>query len=377
MKFTIPSIFAVITLCTISTVSLSGAQTPSKEIIHHNFEKGAEGWTSFGASAKVSATQDAANVKLSKGSLKFDYPIAKGAFSLMVLPTPLNTLTKAQSIQFWIRPDISSSFVLYLSEKDGGRYYASFAATAGKWQQVVLSTSDFILGTDPTDPKDPNNKLDLDKVEAVSLMDLMQLLAQSPEPMVENFFQFKFGPRQILLNDFVISEAPVGNPLPAGTIDDFSRPQLSWFALRLDSMQLHSGQPLDGAGVKVEYKEEAGRLTAIARRIAPGQLKGAEAITFKAASSKKVSLIFQIELIGGAKFNHTVDLPGDSMAHVVTVPFKGIPPSIDSPDPNADFSPEEVKQIILIDVSGISGTEQGAMTLWVGKVTYGKAASGK
>src|SRR2546421_583556 len=83
-----------------------------------------------------------------------EYELKKGSFCLLLLPTPDMVLSKAQSIQFWVKADHSTPLGFALMEKDGGRYNALFTVPKDGWQRVELSTSDFMLDQSKDAPKD-------------------------------------------------------------------------------------------------------------------------------------------------------------------------------------------------------------------------------
>ena len=338
---------AVVVVC-LAMVSPTFAQT--KDIIHHTFEKGGDGWTGFGPTAKISTSQDAADVKVGKSSLKFDYSVKKGQFDVLAFQLPADSITKAKSFNFWIKPDSSGAIALSLQEKDGGRYIAMFAVTANKWQQVSVATPDFILSAEPNDPKDADGKLDLDEVENISLIDLMQIFAQGADPNVEKMFSVKQGPHQLLLNDFTVSETPVpGSEIKPGVIEDYTRPQLQWFGIGTMSIAPTSAKPLDGPGIKVSYKQENEKIIGLIRRVPAGVLKGSESVSFTAAADRKVFLMFQLEQKGGGKFNMTMEVPGDQTLRTYTIKFKELNLAGDSKDPNAELNLGDVTQVEIIN----------------------------
>ncbi len=354
-------------LC-LAIVSPSFAQT--KDILHHTFEKGGDGWTGFGPTAKISTSQETADVKVGKSSLKFDYSVKKGQFDVLALQLPGDTLTKAKSFNFWVKPDSTGALALSLQEKDGGRYIAIFAVTANKWQQVSVATSDFLLSSEPNDPKDADGKLDLDEVENVSIIDLMQIFAQGGDPAFEKMFSVKMGAHSLLINDFVVSDVaiPGSEPKP-GIVEDYTRPQLQWLGIGTTSITSLSGKPLDGPGIKVSYTQQNDKIMGIIRRVPNGALKGSESISFTAASDRKVYLLFQLEQKGGGKFNMSFEIPGDQTSRTYTVKLKDLNLAGDSKDPNAELTLGDVTQLILVDASGISGQGMGDTNLYIGKIT--------
>src|SRR5579872_4528008 len=128
--------------------------------IAQDFEETTGGWSTIGAGATITITHDPAHVKTGKGALQLNYHVEKGSFSALTLPLQPGALTGIQALRFWIMADTTTPMMMVLQERDGGRYNAVFTAPGGRWQEVLLSPSDFTLSTDPNDPKDPDHKLD-------------------------------------------------------------------------------------------------------------------------------------------------------------------------------------------------------------------------
>ena len=91
-------------------------QTPPAPapLIHHTFETDPGEWIGLGATATVSLTQDADQVKSGKGALKFAYAANKGELNALILPVADGALTKMKSLHFWIRADYATVFAVSL-----------------------------------------------------------------------------------------------------------------------------------------------------------------------------------------------------------------------------------------------------------------------
>ena len=347
-----------------------GAQTT---LIKHSFDESVEGWTAFGDSASISVTNDAANVKSGKGALKFAYKLAKGEIDALALPTPNAMLGKMKSLRFWIKSDHVSPFIVSLAEHEGGKYNAVFTAPSNKWQLVELAPTDFLLAVDKNDPKDPNGKLDLDQVENLTMVDVGTFFAQSDNGELTKIFNIKPGAHTVYLDDFAVTEDIV--PAAANSlngdfrIDTFVHPQVAWIGLGTLSISAADGKPLDGRGIKVEYHQTPMAFAGIIRGISKGKLTGATKLSFDLASTKPAKFIVQLEEVSGGKYNYTmVSLDGGGVAKRVELPFSEFTASEDSKDDNGKLDLDQVKSILILDISGGLENADSDNTLWLGVI---------
>jgi len=320
--------------------------------------------------AKLSITHDAANVKEGKGSLKFDYVIKKGDVNFIMLPTQPPALAKMKSLHFWVKTDHSTSMILFVSEKDSGRYKTTFTATANTWQEVSIGLSDLVLSEDEGDPKDPDGKLDPDQIEGIALVDidcfLTQMLGDNP-----TFVNLASGPHSLFVNSFTIDDTALASATTVPGEKQFTsllRPQTEWMLLGDISVQRTEEKPLTGPSMKVSYTQAQGKVFALLKQIPIGSFAGVTRIDFSAASKIPVSLMVQVEDTKGNKFNSTVMVPGNAQANDYTLKIADFAVANDSKDPAAKLDLSLVKQLIVMDVSGFGAVEEKANTLWINKL---------
>jgi hypothetical protein len=345
----------------------AGAQTPAP-LLHQTFEEDAGGWQPIpGTTAKVAVTHEAANVKEGKGALQFDYTVEKGGITAMLLPTPNALLAKMKSLRFWVKSGQATSLIVSLQEKDGGRYNAAFSVPKDTWQQVELAPSDFTLSVGKDDPKDPDNKLDLDQVEGIVVADFAQIL-QAAGSEAAAMFQIQTGPRTLYLDDLTVGAEPLPNAAASATnaaiLDAFAHPQPDWIALGATTTGIATGKPLDGRGLKSDYRQAPRKLVGWVHAVPVGKLTNAGQIAVTVASDKPAQLLLQVEEVGGGKYNATFEVPGGSTAKEYVLPFADFKPAEDSDDPDGRLDLDQVHQIVILDLSGAIGQADQPNTLW-------------
>jgi hypothetical protein len=351
----------------------AAAQDAPAPILSHGFEQNDGGWQAFppDGTAAVSLTHDAASVKSGKGALQFSYALKKGAFCLLLLPTPDMILSPAKSIRFWVKADHSTSLACVLQEKDGGRYNAAFSVTKNVWQQVDLSTADFMLDISPTAPKDPDAKLDVDQVEAVGVIDVAQLFVQG-DPALAAVFGISEGPRTLFLDDFAVNTTPLAPATTLkngeGSFDTFARQQVGWIGTGEVQLTKVSGAPLEGVGMAAKYHQAPAKVVGFSRYVPGPALAGATKLSLSAASLRPAKIVVQVEEKGGGKYNTTVELPGNSGRADLTVKFADFKPAQDSKDDNNKLDLDQVVQIVFYDATGLLDNTDGDNTLWINNI---------
>lgn len=345
------------------------APTP---LMHHTFETDPAEWTGIGATAKVSLTHDADHVKAGKGALQFDYAANKGEINVLILPITDGALTKMKSLHFWIRADYPTVLAVSLQEKDAGRYTAIFSAPGKTWQEVQLEPADFVLGEDKDDPKDPDGKLDLDQVNSIAIADYGQIFAQSDDANLQALFHVQKGPHTLCLDEFTASPMSISPAAPADgkerMLDTPSRPQIAWLGAGDVKLASATGKPLVGPSLRADYHQSPGKIVGLVRHITRGRLTGMDQIAFTAAAAKPAKLFVQLEQVGGGKYRTIIDVPGGSEPKEFSLPFSGFEMTDDSGDRNGRFTPDQVNQIVILDVSGITDGADTANTLWINKL---------
>jgi hypothetical protein len=339
-----------------------GASAP---LIHHTFEDGVSGWTGIGVNSKAALTRDAAHVKEGKAALQFDYTVEKGEMGALRL-TPDPAFAKAKSLRFWVHADAPTTLAVVLHEKQGGRYSAAIAAPADAWQQVEIAPSDFTLRTDKDDPKDPNSRLDLDQIEAIEIFDLAQIFAQIEEPTLRDLLGAKPGAHTLFVDDFTVSEDALPEaPAVEGELrlDRFERPQLQWIAVGDVLISRAKGEGQAEGSLKADYTQGPGKIVGVVRPLPHGKLVGMERLRLDVASARPTELVIVLEESSGGKYNTRISIPGELKVQKLSLKLSEFDPSSDSKDNNTQLDLDQVTQVIVLDLSGFTGVDEGDNTL--------------
>ncbi len=288
-----------------------------------------------------------------------------------MLPLQPPSLVKMQSMHFWIKTDHSTSVLVSVSEKDGGRYKTVFTCSANTWQEVSIGLSDFTLSEDGGDPKDPDGKLDPDQIEGVAIVDtdsfIVQMLGDMPA-----IVNLATGAHSLYVNSFTIDDTPVVAVSPAvhgeTSLMSLLRPQTDWMVIGDVSVQKATEKPLTGASMKIVYTQTKGKFFAMMKPVKVGSFAGVTEIDFSAASMIPLSLMVQIEDTNGNKFNTVVMLPGESQANDYTLNRADFAPAQDSKDPGAKLELPLIKQVVIMDVTGFGDIQDKANSLWLNKL---------
>jgi hypothetical protein len=334
----------------------------------YSFESGEEGWIGLGPNARVHVTKDAANVKSGRAALAFDYKIAPKQFSAAVLPVEPGSIAALKRVHFWIKTDISTAVAILLSEKKpgGGDYTAWAWSPKGRWNEVQLNVSDFVLNDAPTDPKDLDGKLDLDQVQGIGVIDISQMFAAMADSGNAPFLVDKTtGEHTLYIDDFqLLSDA--GAAAPKDTIDDFGRPGLRWLTPGGANLVLTTAGPLKKPSLEASYAQVEGEYSLIMHRVANME-PDATGLSFDFASLKDARITITVEertpgSNQGPRFNYTLDAPaGKHPVHTV-IPFADFRPESGG---EARPDPAKLKSIAFIDLTAANTNRNERNTLWL------------
>jgi hypothetical protein len=337
-------------------------------ILQSTFAGGEDGWTVVqiaGTGAKATAVHDAEHLKVGTGSLKVDYTVGPNQMAAAVLPIAEGAAAKMASIHFWVRPDANAPLLLTLVEKGGAEYNCPFTAAKGKWQEVALSSSDFLLNVDAGRPADPDGKLDMDQINAVSLVDMEQFLGQNAT--VAGILGVQPGARALYLSDFQLSAKPLPAAESASLIDGFARPQPNWAVVNATASLVNEA-PLNARALRLDYNLVSGKAAGAFHRLRLGQLVGKRTIDFRVAAASACHLLVQLEEKSGGKYNATVEVPGGSAAVDRSVDLSEMAAAEDSKDDNGKLDLDQVKQMTILDITALIDAP-GRNTLWIGPVS--------
>lgn len=319
------------------------------------------GWIAMGQGGSIQA--DAATVT-------FQYEIQPRRVAIAIRPAPQG-LAGLSRLRFRVRSDHDTALAVLLSEHKpgGGNYTAMIWAPANVWQQIELTPADFALSEGPSDPKDADAKLDADQVEGIGVFDFAEFIASMPT--IPNLFVEKAsGPHTLAISNFEIRTggATAREPL---SIDRFDRGFLEWMTLGGMHLTLAAESPLGGPALEASYDPQPEHMPILTRRLAHLDLAGAKRLAFDIASQREATVLVALELRKpgsdqGPRFNLTIFPPGDRKIFHVNLSLDDFQP--DAHTAGARLDPALLKSISLIDVTGASGGDAGANTLWLGNL---------
>ena len=370
------------------TASWAGAQPEIQTALEArlDFEDGKTVFQTFGDTGKVSLTREPANVKQGRSALRFDYQVAAKQLNALFLPGDVGAAANVKSVSFWLRTDYATNLVVVLQEKDSGRHLAVCHSPGNVWLKVELGLADFSLATDKNDPTDGNGKLDMDMVEAVAIADFNQIFAQSGDENLKKIIGVKTGPHSLFIDDFWASNKPLTAPQGVDlaeplVIDQFVNQQVQWAVLgnvqvkRVTEKEMaDNGGPeaVRNRGLEAGYKRKQGTIIGFMRRIAPGKLKDMSALKLTLACEKASTIMVQLEEISGGKYNAIVQVPGDSRRTEIRLLTKLFGKADDSKDDNDRLDLDQVKQIAVLDATGLLGQAEGDNLFWISDVRVEK-----
>lgn len=351
----------------------------------YDFEDARPIFSVLGDNAKVSVDTTAGVAKSGRAALRFDYAVGPNQMHALLKTGQAGEAANIKSFRFWAKSDYATNLVMVLQEQDSGRWVSLFHVPKNVWQKVELSLDDFELSNNADDPKDNNGKLDMGLVNAAAIADFKQIFAGAANEDMKKLIGIKTGPHTFWLDDFEATKQalpPVEpDPLDAKMLDDFNHPQLNWMMLgdvlvkRVTEDQMkQNGRPVSvvGQGLQAEYRQQAGALVGLTKMLHPGALKDMVALRFAIATEQNMTLLVQLEETSGGKYNTTVELPADTKpAEVRLVPML-FEVAQDSKDNNKKLDLDQVKQILIVDATGLLGGAVADNALWISKLRIEK-----
>jgi hypothetical protein len=266
------------------------------------------------------------------------------------------------------------SVVVDITERGGGRFITTFYAPAGKWQQVKLGLSDFVLMHGKDLPKDENNRLDPEKIQMIAFSDLGINLVQGDEALAKAFGVTP-GARSLQIGRFQAKS----DLLPGASfvtvadtrLDTFEHPQVGWLLVGEAQAETTKGRPLQGNGMKITYKQEAGKTIGLIRSIPRGLLVNRKSLTFRVASEQPATLLVQLAEADGGTFSYPVTIEGKKTGEPltdreVTVDFSQMKATADSKDSNNKLDVKRVHQIVFTEVAPPASGTATPNTLYIG-----------
>jgi hypothetical protein len=370
-------LFSVLALAGLSRlqpaqVPLPSAASEANLVLETDFTNDEHLWHGFGDDTLISRVPVGDDKK--EMALKFAYKLTKGKFSNVSFQPSEHDLAKARSFHFSVKAEQAMSVVVDITERSGGRFIATFYAPAGKWQPVKLGLSDFVLMQGKDLPKDENNRLDPEKIEMIAFSDLGINLVQGDEA-VAKAFGVTPGARSLQIGRFQAKS----DVLPSASfftttdtrLDTFEHPQVGWLLVGEAQAETVKGFPLQGSGMKVMYKQDAGKSIGLIRSIPRGVLVNRKSLTFRVASEQPATLLVQLAEADGGTFSYPVTIEGKKTGEAltdreVTVEFSQMKATADSKDSNNKLDIKRVHQIVFSEVAPPTSGTATPNALYIG-----------
>lgn len=351
---------------------LSPSPSEANVVLETDFTKDEPLWHGFGDDTIISRIPVGDDKK--QMALKFAYKLTKGKFSNVSFQPSEFDLAKARSFHFSVKAEQAMSVVVDITERGGGRFITTFYAPAGKWQQVKLGLSDFVLMQGKDLPKDENNRLDPEKIQMIAFSDLGINLVQGDEAIAKAFGVTP-GARSLQIGRFQAKSdiLPGASFVTAADtrLDTFQHPQVGWLVVGEAQAETVKGRPLEGSGMKIAYKQEAGKTVGLIRSIPRGILVNRKALTFRVASEQPATLLVQLAEADGGTFSYPVVIEGKKTGEAltdreVTVDFSQMKATADSKDANNKLDKKRVHQIVFSEVAPPASGTATPNTLYIG-----------
>ncbi|RYX82415.1 hypothetical protein EON83_19575 [bacterium] len=373
MKNSLAAMGVVGALVTVIGSALAQPPQLPEPLWEQNFENDGGTWIAMGETAKTSIERIPDNVKEGAGSLRFDYQIANGEGNILISPLAPRSLDTLATMSFWIKCNQNASFIFALQEQGGGRFGTAFSVIKDQWQKVIITPEELSLQIGKNDPKDADGKLNTEKIEGVALVDFGQFFAQmatNAQNPLAKALDFKAGTRTVFLDGLKFSSKPPSPPLAdAAFLDKFKQPQLAWIGVGDVALKTYRTEDPPSDELQADYTQTAGHAVAFAKLLPANALTGKEDLWFNILSKQPATIVVQLEEQNGGKYNMVFPVSAGTTPVLKTLTFADFKPSDDSKDDNHQLDLNQVKQILILDASGILGAGAGANTLRIGPLS--------
>lgn len=357
-----------------------------------DFESGLGGWTAIKAGegigfgvdegAKLSIATEAQQPKVGKGALVYTYEVQPKILSALLLNRETD-LTGMKSLRFWARTSSPTSLVVSITEKNGAAYMGSFYCDAGDWTEQVMNLDEFSLD-DPA--KETNDKLDLDQIASIAVFDMNTMLV--------NLIPELKGSRTLSLDEILFSAQGTAQTTgtgknaagkPAYLIDTFENRSIRWTPLSVDvnaglkinafdlPLRIDSDVPNGGgkASLQTSYTRMAGRLPVLMRDLEKVKLGAPTALSLSIKTGRDGNFLIGLEEKDGSRYQQTVELKAGDLWKDLRLTLNTFTLDNDSQDENGKLDASQIKQITIVDMSGLLGADLGgANTLYIDQISF-------
>jgi hypothetical protein len=345
----------------------------------YEFEADVEGWKGMIFSRDGSeeqplggatVTHQQADVKSGQGALQFAYTAEKEPMKALVLDHP--DLAGAQSLRFWAKASRQVPLLLGLKEAHGGNYGLLVLLPPKEWQRVAVNLADLApIGQ----PPDDNAQLDLDEVETMGLLDITPDIAAEAgrDESSAQLLSFQLGPATLWIDRFEISAEPVAPLYPRRrtdegdqiAIDPFGSGMMTWLPLGGAAAAFVAND--GGSCIKLDYQPHpvAGIMRPFMAPVAPAETQG---IRLRVKSHALPTLYIQVQEEDNSRYGIEATLTARDQWETLQFGLLELPLAAGSEDENGQLDPDQIKSVLVLDVSGAD--DPAVRTLWLDDIAF-------
>jgi hypothetical protein len=359
-------------------MALGGATVAQAPILQWSFDGDTGSWQTTDQTGHVLVTTDANVIRSDEGGgvLEHAYTPAIGQISALVSPIETG-LPGGRSLHFWLRTTDYALVAAILAEADQSRYMATFYSLPDRWQEVALDFSEFEL-TDDT--QDENGKLDPQQVQAIMLGDIISFLAQAAEQV-----PFILAPdlegRMMWLDELVVSAEPLDprweqvevEGARTVRVDGFETSPLHWFVLTGKGIEVDYDDELKAEGslsLRVRYDLPAGKILGVLTGLRGVPLTGMNRLSVAVMSETPTLLLLELKEADESKYQTTFQLEALDEFETLEVSLADLALSDDSTDENGRLDVDQVKEMVIADVSAMAEMPVTVNTIWLDDVVF-------
>lgn len=357
----------------------SYAQAPGPEdLVLWSFDEGTGAWHSVAPTATLQVTADSNVIRGEEHGavLEYSYVPETGALAGVFTPTGGNLLT-AKSLRFWLRTTHLTLMLAIASEDDGSNYHAGFTSLPDRWQEIALDFSEFQLGEDSSDE---NNHLDASQIVSIGVIDatgmIAQLAAQVPFLVLPDLRDSVFW-----LDDVSLSAETVPPRWSATEIDgkravrleSFEATPLQWLVMAGKGMDLEYDSEYKAEGefsLRLHYEVPPGKLIGILTAPKGPDLADMRRLRLWLMSEVACSVIISLNEQDGSNYNHMLDVQPGGQLQPFDLELAAFRLGQDSRDENGRLDLDQLKELVIADVSVLTGKTVPVNTLWVDDLVF-------
>lgn len=334
-------------------------------------------WQSADPATAPTVTTDANVVReAGRAVLEYEYTPALGQFAGLVAPVEAG-LPGGKSLRFWLKTTDHALMAAILTEADGSGYVCMMSGLPGGWQEVALDFTEFQLGDDSSDE---NGQLDPEQVRSMGIADIIGFLEQAviQEPFL---VAPELHSRILWLDDFSVSAESSGprwqetevDGKPAVRLDSFERSPLQWFVLAGKGIEVDYDQDHVADGdfsLRITYDLPPGKLVGALTGVAGVPLAGMKRLSLSVMSEVPTMLLVQLKERDESEYNTTFEVEAGNALKPVELELADLKLGDNSTDENGRLDLDQVKELVVVDVSMMTENPVQLNTLWIDDLVF-------